>query len=60
MNFDFIKEYQSFLGNDYRIYFSPGRINLIGEHIDYLGGKVFPMAISLGTYAIVSKRDDFP
>ena len=40
------------------IFFAPGRINLIGEHIDYHGGKVLPAAISLGTYALVSKRDD--
>lgn len=39
-------------------YFSPGRINIIGEHIDYNGGLVFPTAISLGTYAAVSLRDD--
>ena len=39
-------------------YFSPGRVNLIGEHIDYNGGLVFPCAISLGTYAIVSLRKD--
>ena len=39
-------------------YFSPGRINVIGEHIDYNGGLVFPCAISLGTYAIVSLRND--
>ena len=39
-------------------YFSPGRINVIGEHIDYNGGLVFPCAISLGTYAIVSLRKD--
>jgi len=40
------------------IYFSPGRINLIGEHTDYNGGKVFPSAITMGTYAIVSPRTD--
>ena len=39
-------------------YFSPGRINVIGEHIDYNGGLVFPCAISLGTYAAVSLRED--
>lgn len=39
-------------------YFSPGRVNLIGEHIDYHGGNVFPTAINLGTYAVVSKRED--
>jgi galactokinase len=53
-----ITEYHSHLSKDYSIYFSPGRINLIGEHIDYLGGRVFPTAITLGTYAIVSKRTD--
>lgn len=41
-----------------KYYFSPGRINLIGEHIDYNGGLVFPCAISLGTYAVVAIRRD--
>ena len=41
-----------------RRYFSPGRVNLIGEHTDNNGGHVFPSAISLGTYALVRDRAD--
>lgn len=40
------------------LFFSPGRINLIGEHTDYNGGKVFPCAITMGTYAVVAPRED--
>ncbi|KRN13072.1 galactokinase [Fructilactobacillus fructivorans] len=41
-----------------KAYFAPGRINLIGEHTDYNGGYVFPCAISLGTYALVTPKTD--
>lgn len=49
---------EKFGAADTHAYFSPGRVNLIGEHTDYNGGHVFPCAISLGTYALVAPRTD--
>ncbi|MGL6064135.1 MAG: galactokinase [Fusobacteriaceae bacterium] len=53
--------FNKILGNESReleLFFSPGRVNLIGEHIDYNGGYVFPCALDFGTYAVVAKRED--
>ena len=41
-----------------RIYSSPARINIIGEHIDYNGGKVFPASINRYLYIAIRKRND--
>jgi len=41
---------------DCHVYFSPGRVNLIGEHTDYNGGFVFPCALSFGTYCLIKKN----
>lgn len=41
-----------------RMFASPARINIIGEHIDYNGGKVFPAAIDKYLYCAIRKRDD--
>ncbi len=40
------------------LFFSPGRVNLIGEHTDYNGGFVFPCALNYGTYLLIRKRKD--
>lgn len=39
-------------------YFSPGRVNLIGEHIDYNGGLVMPCAITFGTYLLIAPNNE--
>ena len=48
------EKFKSLFGNDYMVYTSPGRINLIGEHTDYNGGFVFPGAIDKGIYAVIN------
>ena len=48
------EKFKSLFGNDYMVYTSPGRVNLIGEHTDYNGGFVFPGAIDKGIYAVIN------
>lgn len=53
---EFAKIYGDSIG--VKVYFAPGRVNLIGEHIDYNGGHVFPCALTLGTYGVARLRED--
>lgn len=59
---DFIKEeFLKVYGNsneNVRVFASPARINIIGEHIDYNGGKVFPAAIDRYLFVALRKRQD--
>ena len=43
---------------DVKLYSSPARINIIGEHIDYNGGKVFPASINRYLYIAIRRRGD--
>ncbi len=45
--------YNIFENSCEKLFFCPGRVNLIGEHTDYNGGLVFPCAITLGTYGAI-------
>ncbi|MDD2969346.1 MAG: galactokinase [Lachnospiraceae bacterium] len=55
-----LKKFEEIFGltQDVKVYFAPGRVNMIGEHTDYNGGHVFPCALTIGTYAVARKRDD--
>lgn len=55
-----LNRFKEIYGNDdkIRLYFAPGRVNLIGEHTDYNGGHVFPCALTIGTYLAARKRTD--
>lgn len=55
-----LKKFEEVFGDteNTKVYFAPGRVNLIGEHTDYNGGHVFPCALTIGTYAVARKRED--
>jgi galactokinase len=53
-----LQEHRLRFGHEGHIYAAPARVNLIGEHTDYTGGLVMPMAIDFKTIAVVSGRQD--
>lgn len=55
-----LEKFQEIFGDEEgaRVFFAPGRVNLIGEHTDYNGGHVFPCALTIGTYGVARKRAD--
>jgi len=57
---ELISKFDSVFDEKYKkkTFFAPGRVNLIGGHVDYHGGFVLPCAINFGTYMAVSIRKD--
>ena len=55
---DVVGVHREHFGVEGAMYAAPGRVNLIGEHTDYTGGLVLPMAINFHTRAVVSPRED--
>ncbi|MBK2192109.1 galactokinase [Francisella tularensis] len=53
-----INRFVELYGRKPQLFFSPGRVNLIGEHTDYNNGFVMPFAINKGTFIAIAKRDD--
>ena len=53
-----LQVHQQRFGQEGQIFAAPARVNLIGEHTDYTGGLVMPMAINFQTVAVISERHD--
>src|ERR1700749_4345330 len=55
---EMLRMHRQRFGQEGRAFAAPARVNLIGEHTDYTGGYVMPMAIGFRTVAVVSPRED--
>lgn len=53
-----IEHFAEFSKHAPRVFFAPGRANLLGSHMDYNGGVVMPVALSRGTYVFAALRTD--
>ena len=53
-----IEQFAEFSKHAPRVFFAPGRANLLGAHMDYNGGVVMPVALSRGTYVFAALRKD--
>lgn len=51
-----INRFVELYGRKPQLFFSPGRVNLIGEHTDYNNGFVMPFAINKGTFIAIAKE----